>query len=156
LLDKSIVRLLLKGYNLSKTNIKTEKMAREVTTTGSKKIKTLMEQFNEHFPYLRLNLHSSAMAEKAKKGETIYRLDIEKTLSDVREKKGSGSISLNGRKKVKNVESEFDEIFGLYVQVCWTSKDGDRYYTSGSDDNKSLTQLNREKEAEGAKKGEWK
>ena len=61
-----------------------------------------------------------------------------------------------GWSDVKNVESEFDEVFGLYVQVCWTSKDGDRYYTSGSDDNKSLTQLNREKEAEGAKKGEWK
>jgi len=46
-------------------------MAREVTTTGSKKLKTLMKQFNEHFPYLRLNIHSSSMAKKADKGETI-------------------------------------------------------------------------------------
>ena len=92
-------------------------MAREVTTTGSKKLKTLMKQFNEHFPYLRLNIHSSSMAEKAKKGEDIYRLDMEKTLSEVREKKGAGKISLTGRKKVKTVEKEFDEIFGLYVQI---------------------------------------
>jgi hypothetical protein len=131
-------------------------MAREVTTTGSKKLKTLMKQFNEHFPYLRLHLHSSAMAEKAKKREGITALNIERTLSDVREKKGSGSISLNGRKKVKTVESEFDEIFGLFVQISYTSKEGTRYYTSGSNDNKSLSQLNREKEAEGCQRGEWK
>jgi|TARA_B100001094_G_scaffold234835_1_gene229869 hypothetical protein len=131
-------------------------MAREVTTTGSKKLKTLMKQFNEHFQCLRINIHSSDMAKKAEKGETIYRLDIEKTLSEVREKKGSGKISLTGRKNVKTIEKEFDKIFGLYVQICWTASDGSRYYTTGSDDSKTLTVLNREKEAEGSQKGVWK
>ena len=115
-----------------------------------------MKQFNENFPCLRINIHSSEMAKKAENGETIYRLDIEKTLSDVREKKGSGKISLSGRKNVKTIEKEFDEIFGLYVQICWTSSDGSKYYTTGSDDSKSLTALNREKKAEGAKKNVWK
>jgi hypothetical protein len=131
-------------------------MAREVTTTGSKKLKTLMKQFNEHFPYLRLNIHSSSMAKKADKGESIYRLDIEKTLSEVREKKGSGKISLTGRKKVKTVEKEFDDIFGLYVQICYTTADGERYYTTRSADDKTLTALNRQREAGGCIKGEWK
>ena len=56
-------------------------MAREVTTTGSKKLKTLMKEFNKHFPYLSLHLHSSSMAKNALKGEGTGRLDIEKTLS---------------------------------------------------------------------------
>lgn len=56
-------------------------MAREVTTTGFKKLETLMKQFNEHFPYIRIKLLSLNMAAKAEKGETIYGLDIEKTLS---------------------------------------------------------------------------
>jgi len=43
-------------------------MAREVTTTGSKKLKTLKKEFNDHFPYLRINIHSS---KEAKKGEPI-------------------------------------------------------------------------------------
>ena len=114
-----------------------------------------MKQFNDHFPHLRINIHSSDMALKAKRGETIRRLDIDKTLSDVREKIGSGKISLTGRKNVSTIEREFDEIFGLYVQICYTTKEGKRHYTSGSDDKKSLTQLNREKEAEGCQKGEW-
>jgi hypothetical protein len=42
-----------------------------------------MKEFNANFPYLRLSIHSSEMAEKAKKGETIHSLDIEKTLSEV-------------------------------------------------------------------------
>ena len=130
-------------------------MAREVTTTGSKKLKTLMKQFNEHFPFLSIHFYSSEMAKKAEKGEKIYGLDIEKTLSEVREKKGSGKISLTGRKNVSTIEREFDEIFGLYVQICYTTKEGEKYYTRGSNDKKSLTQLNREKEAEGCQKGEW-
>ena len=131
-------------------------MAREVTTTGSKKLKTLMKQFNEHFPYLRICIHSSNMAAKAERGEVIYGLDIEKTLSDVREKTGSGKISFTGRKNVKTIEREFDEIFGLYAQICYTKSDGKHYYTAGSDDSKTLTVLNREKEASGCKKDVWK
>ena len=120
-------------------------MAREVTTTGSKKLKTLKKEFNEHFPYLRLNIHSSSMALKAKKGEPIYNLDIEKTLTEVREKTG----------KVKKIEHEFNEIFGLYVQICYTDSKGGRTYTSGSEDDKTLTELNRDKEAAGCQKGAW-
>jgi hypothetical protein len=130
-------------------------MAREVSTNGLKKISTLMKEFNANFPYLRINIHSSEMASKAKKGETIHRLDINKTLSEVREKKGSGQISFTGSKNVGTIEREFDTIFGLYVQICFTSKQGERFYTTGSDDKKSLSELNREKEAEGCQKDQW-
>ena len=130
-------------------------MAREVSTNGRKKISTLMKEFNANFPYLRINLHSSEMASKAKKGETIYRLDINKTLSEVREKKGSGEISFTGSKNVGTIEREFANIFGLYVQICYTTKEGKRNYTSGSEDKKSLTELNRDKAAEGCQKDQW-
>jgi hypothetical protein len=130
-------------------------MAREVTTTGSKKLKTLKKEFNEHFPYLSIHIHSSEMALKAQKGETIYSLDKEKTLTEVREKTGSGSISFSGRKKVKTIEQEFNEIFGLYVQICYTDAKGARYYTTGSGDEKTLTESNRDKEAAGCKKDMW-
>lgn len=130
-------------------------MAREVTTTGSKKIKTLYKEFNENFPYLRLQLLSSSEFKKSKEGKTIYGLDIEKTLSEVREKTGAGKISFSGRKKIETIEKEFEEIFGLYVQICYTEANGKRYYTTG-EDAKTLTVLNREKEALGCIKGVWK
>ena len=50
---------------------------------------------------------------------------------------------------------EFYEIFGLYVQIGFTSSEGKWYYTNGLNDSKTLTVLNREKEAAGYKKDVW-
>lgn len=130
-------------------------MAREVSTNGRKKVSTLMKEFNAHFPYLRLKLCPPEMKAAVAKGEKISGVDTSKALSEVRTKKGSGEISFSGRKNIGTIEREFDEIFGLYVQICYTTKEGNRYYTSGSEDNKSLTQLNREKAEAGCLKGEW-
>ena len=56
---------------------------------------------------------------------------------------------------MKTIEKEFDEIFGLHVQICYTTPDGIRKYTRSSDDSKTLSVLNREKEAAGCKKDVW-
>ncbi|WOC40727.1 hypothetical protein [Polaribacter sp. HL-MS24] len=56
---------------------------------------------------------------------------------------------------MKTIEREFDELFGLYLQICFTESDGKRYYTKSSGDSKTLTVLNREKEAAGCKKDIW-
>jgi hypothetical protein len=130
-------------------------MAREITTTGSKKVGTLMKEFNKNYPYLRLKICDFSQKAKVDKGETITGVDINKTLSEVRTKKGTGQITITGNKYVGTVEKEFETIFGLYVQICYTEKEGKRYYTTGSDDKKSLSTLNKEKENLGCKNGEW-
>lgn len=130
-------------------------MAREITSTGSKKVGTLMKEFNKNYPYLRLKICDFSQKAKVDKGETITGVDINKTLSEVRTKKGTGQITITGNKYVGTVEKEFETIFGLYVQICYTEKEGKRYYTTGSDDKKSLSTLNKEKENLGCKNGEW-
>ena len=131
-------------------------MAREITVTGSKKVATLMKEFNENFPYLRLIVCPPEAKALVAKGETIYSVDIEKTLSEVRTKLGTGKISISGNKKISTLEREFEEVFGLYVQICYTTKDGKRYYTSGSMDSKTLSALNSDNEKAGCLKNEWK
>lgn len=156
-------------------------MAKEITTTGSKKLKTLMQEFNEHYPYLRLGIYDFSAKEKVLAGEDINSLDIEKTLFDVRSKVGVGEITITGNKFIGNLEKEFENIFGLYVQVCYTTKDGGRFYSSGfeklpegitgsdlldpeisalledlNDDRKTIYAFNEMKREEGCKKGEWK
>ncbi len=130
-------------------------MAREVTTTGSKLVATLMKEFNANFPYLSLWISPPEAKELVAKGEKLPGVDKSKTLSQVRTKKGAGQISLTGSKNVGTIEREFDSIFGLYVQICYITKEGKKYYTTGSDDKKSLAELNREKEAEGCQKDQW-
>jgi hypothetical protein len=131
-------------------------MARKITTTGSKKVATLQKEFNAHFPYLRLKICPPEARELVKNGKTITGVDTSLTLSEVRTKKGTGQVSLTGSKSIKRLEKEFDEIFGLYVQICYTDKGGKRFYTTGDMDSRSLTALNRDKEAEGCLPGEWK
>ena len=103
-------------------------MASTISTNGRKKLKTLQDEFNDKFSQLKIEFSLKPTIDK--KGESIYLkksdlLDNNKTLSEVRTKTGSGKISINGRKKVENLEKEFQAIFGLYVQVSRWNKNTD-------------------------------
>lgn len=127
-----------------------------LAVSGNKKIGTLMKEFNKQFPYLRLKICYSYVRQAVAKGESISGIDVDKTLASVRRADSGGDISISGNKKIKSLEKEFDTVFGLYVQVCYTDVDGHRYYTSGSDDEKTLASFNSECEKNGCKKGVWK
>ncbi len=128
----------------------------EISVTGNKKIDTLRKEFNKKFPYLRLGIFYSYAREQVKKGETITAIPGDKTLASVRRADSGGDISISGNKKIKSLEKEFDTVFGLYCQICYTEGDGRRYYTSGSTDEKTLAAFNAECEKNKCKKGEWK
>ena len=128
----------------------------ELSVTGNKKIGTLMKEFNKKFPYLRLKICYSYARQAVAKGESISGIDPDKTLASVRRADSGGDISISGNKKIKSLEKEFDTVFGLYVQVCYTESDGHRYYTSGSTDEKTLSSFNEECEKNRCKKGEWR
>ena len=128
----------------------------EVSVTGNKKIDTLRKEFNKKFPYLRLGIYYSYARQQVAKGEAITPIDGSKTLASVRRADSGGDISISGNKKIKSLEKEFDTVFGLYCQVCYTEGDGHRYYTSGSNDEKTLASFNAECEKNGCKKDVWK
>ena len=128
------------------------KKAVEISVTGNKKIDTLRKEFNKQFPYLRLGLYYSYMRNESSKTP----LSGDKTLASVRRADSGGDISIAGNKKIKTLEKEFDTIFGLYAQVCYTDADGSRYYTGSSNDEKTLASFNEECEKNGCKKGVWK
>ncbi len=128
------------------------KKAVEISVTGNKKIDTLRKEFNKQFPYLRLGLYYSYMRNESSKTP----LSGDKTLASVRRADSGGEISIAGNKKIKTLEKEFDTVFGLYAQVCYTDADGSRYYTGSSNDEKTLAAFNAECEKNGCKKGEYK
>ena len=132
------------------------KTATEISVSGNKKIGTLQKEFNKKFPYLRLKICYSYARQAVAKGESISGIDVDKTLASVRRADSGGDISISGNKKIKSLEKEFDTVFGLYAQVCYTTADGHRYYTSGSTDDKTLSAFNAECEKNGCKKDVWK
>jgi hypothetical protein len=140
-----------------KTTTAAKKTTTEISVSGNKKVGTLRKEFNKKFPYLNLWVCYSYGRDMVKRGETLSaRIPDDRTLASVRRADSGGDISISGNKKVKSLEKEFDTVFGLYAQVCYTDEDGDRYYTSGSNDEKTLAALNEECEKKGCKKGVWK
>ena len=132
------------------------KTAVELSVTGNKKIGTLMKEFNKQFPYIRLGIYYSYARLEVAKGGTITNIDPNKTLASVRRADSGGDISISGNKKIKTLEKEFDTVFGLYAQVCYTTKAGGRYYTSGASDEMTLSAFNKWCEENGCVKDQWK
>lgn len=126
-------------------------MARELSMNGNTKLKTIKQEFNDRFPYLRLSIYGQSEREKS----TKMPLDGEKTIGEVRTVKSSEPAMIRGGQKVKNLEKMIDEIFGLYCQVAYTDKENNRYHTTGTYDDLSLRELNELGEKEGWKKGIW-
>ena len=140
-----------------KTTTTAKTSVTEISVTGNKKVSTLRTEFNKKFPYLNLYVCYSYGRDMVKKGETLSaRIPDDKTLASVRRADSGGDISISGNKKIKSLEKEFDTVFGLYVQVCYENSDGNRYYTRGAADEKTLSAFNAECEKNGCKKGLWK
>lgn len=126
-----------------------------ISVSGNKKIATLQKDFNEQFPYLHICIAYSYARDDVKKGGSIRNIPGDKTIASVRRGEGKGTISIAGNKRVSSLETEFDKVFGLYCQVCYTKKDGHAYYTSGSSDSMTLCALNEWAKKNGCKKGVW-
>lgn len=127
-----------------------------ISVTGNKKIETLKKEFNKKFPYLSITIAYSYAREAVAKGKSIRDVPMDKTIAQVRRADSGGTISIAGNKKIKSLEKEFDTVFGLYCQVCYTAANGKGYYTSGSNDEYTLSQFNEICEKNGCKKGAWK
>jgi hypothetical protein len=126
-------------------------MARELSMNGNTKLKTIKQEFNDRFPYIRLSIYDQS--ERVK--DTKTPINGEKTIAEVRTIKSSDPAVIRGGQKVKNLEKMIDQIFGLYCQVAYTDKDDKRVYTSGEHDDMSLRELNELGEKLGWKKGIW-
>jgi hypothetical protein len=133
-------------------------MAREISTNGKKKVSTLMQEFNQNFSYLMLIITEHPSDYYTSRGLRItdMSVDLDKTLSEIRKKKGEGEIRFTASKLISTIEHEFEKAFGLYAQVCYVNAKNERCTTADISDKKSLNQLNREKEMEGCIKGVWK
>ena len=87
-------------------------MAKAISVTGQKKVMTLQKEFNEQYPYIRINVYSLEEKTKRENGGTIVPVDNSQTIATVRTKQNPGSITITGNKKVKTLENEFEEIEG--------------------------------------------
>lgn len=113
-------------------------MPNELTMTGSKKIKTIVNEFSKKFNYLSLVF----------KKANNHPIDVEKKLSEVREKNG-GELSIVGNLTVGSLEKRFMDNYGINVEVIFKTKDGKARNTVGVANTRTLSQENEAAKEEG-------
>ena len=124
----------------------------ELSITGQKKVGTLMKEFTKKFPYLGLRLYRPESKKLLGTGTNFapYRIPVDKTLASVRaESATGGTITITGNKKIKTLEHEFEKVFGLFAQVCFSPKElssHQGYITNTEADEYTLSSFNRMRE----------
>jgi len=113
-------------------------MATEITMTGNKKIKTIVNEFSEKFNYLSLVF----------KKANNHPIDIEKNISEVREKNGD-ELSIVGNLTVGSLERRFMENYGINIQVVYKTADGRIHNTNPVADSRTLAKENEAAKEEG-------
>ena len=113
----------------------------EITITDSKTLAEVQAEFNQHFPFLKLEFFKkhNEEGEGSKKSEAI---NLSKKIADVRSIYGMEELSINGHKKVSTLEDEFFECYGMNVQVF--RKSGKAWLQTTTTDSWTLTEQNNE------------
>ena len=121
----------------------TAKKTTELSVSGNKKIDTLRKEFTKQFPYSGINIFTDSTC--------WTKVDGSKTIAAVRRANSSGDISISGNKKIGSLEKEFEKVFGLYVEVCYSTLSSNSVITRTSDDM-NLSGLNKHNEECGCPK----
>ena len=105
----------------------------------SKSIKVLQEEFQSHFPFLKLEFYHSEH-EVGQGNPDENKIDSALTIGEIRNSNKSGDLSIHGNLKVSTLEESFHDTYGLNVQVF--RKSGDLWLQTTVTDEWSLSEQN--------------
>ena len=111
----------------------------EIHINKTKTINSIQEEFQKHFPYLKIEFynHAHSQGEGSLKKNT---LNSNLTIEAVKKHELSDTIKINGLTKVGDLESTFAKNFGLSVQVF--RKSGKLWLQTTATDNWTLAEQN--------------
>lgn len=108
---------------------------------GDDEIRTVMKEFNNNLPYLRLGFYMVQTGHGAdKKGGSISAYDRDTLFRKIHSfKGGSYDIDIDSRTTPADLEKMFRNDSGLVVKVCYTDDENERYYISKDSDYYKMT-----------------
>jgi len=111
-----------------------------MTISDSKKIRDIQKEFQEKFPYLRIQFYKNP--HEAGEGSAVSeQLPNEKTIGEVRKVNTEGDFEIDENMKVADFEETIYKKFGLSVQVF--RKSGSMWMQTTSTDHWTLAEQNR-------------
>ena len=114
-----------------------------MTILEEKTLREVQQEFNEKFPFLRLNFYTAPHGEGTGSPDDL-KIDPELTVAEARTVHTEGELSISANQKISTLEKRFAEQFGLYVQVFRQS--GNLWLQSNKTDHWTLAEANRKGE----------
>lgn len=100
--------------------------------TDDKKIKDVQKEFNEKFPFLKIEFYKKHH-EEGEGSDADAMVDTDQTIGSVRTSREEGDLSVDGHQKVSTFEKHCYETYGLNVQV-FRKSEGLWLQTTATDD----------------------
>jgi uncharacterized pyridoxal phosphate-containing UPF0001 family protein len=128
----------------------------EVIIDKSKTLSAIQKEFQKRFPYLKIEFYQSAHAQgegSPKKSS----LNTALTIDEAQQKDASGVIKIQGLMTVAELESAFNDIFGLSTQVfrksgdIWLQTTGTDHWTLVEQNHKAMERYEQEEDIIDAK-----
>lgn len=113
--------------------------------SDEKTLRDIQREFNEKFPYLKLEFYSVGHGPNEGSPEQLH-LDPGQPIGSVRRVHETGDLSIHGHQKVSTLEQNFLDSFGLNVQVFRRS--GNLWLQTTATDGWSLGEQNERGRAE--------
>lgn len=111
----------------------------EINITDNKTIEEIREEFQGHFPFLKLEFYSAEHQSGQGSGNDAL-LDPSMSIGEARTKHNAGEVSIHGNQKVSTLETTFHDTYGLNVQVF--RKSGDLWLQTTTTDEWTLSEQN--------------
>ncbi len=110
----------------------------------SKTIKEIQNEFNNKFPFLKIEFYKKAHSAKEGSPDSM-KWDAEKSIESIRKVHNSGDLSIADDQKISELEAKFLEQYGLNVQVFY--KSGNLWLQTTATDEWTLKQQNERAES---------
>ena len=103
------------------------------------RLEELKNQFTERYPFLKLEFfnHSHSQGSGSPKSDMITG---DFTFGEIRKKHNEGDLIIKSEMSVDNIESEFENKYGIHAQIF--RKSGDLWLETSATDSWSLKEQN--------------
>ena len=118
----------------------------DITITPEKTLKEISEEFQSQFPYLKLHFYTEKHG--VKEHSSLWdTLNMELNLKQVGSEAHGEKLHVSGDKVVKDLEQEFQDLFGIGMQVM--RRKGRQWIQTITSDERTLDETNRIGQEEG-------
>lgn len=113
----------------------------EIIISADKKIREIQEEFNQQFPYLKIEFFKKSHGE-GEASPLSDLIDSNKTIREISSYKENKPVKINSFAKVSTFEIFFLETYGLSVQIF--RKSGKKWLQTTTTDHWTLIEQNEE------------